>query len=120
MRNAAAPITGGTSWPPVEATASMAPATCAGNPAAFIIGMVMGPSIATLAAALPDTVPKRPELTTDTLAGPPRKPLTAAPARSVSVWLPPVAIRICPKRMKLNTMVEATSTVIPGSALPSR
>ena len=30
MTKAAAPIMGGINWPPVEATASMAPAVCAG------------------------------------------------------------------------------------------
>ena len=72
MRNAAAPITGGMICPPVDATASMAAAMCAGYPVCFMSGMLKAPLIATLATALPDTVPNSAEDTTDTLAAPPR------------------------------------------------
>ena len=72
MRNAAAPITGGVIWPPLDATASMAAARWAGNPVLFISGMVIAPSTTTLATALPETVPKNADDTTDTFAGPPR------------------------------------------------
>ncbi|MNC91937.1 hypothetical protein D3C83_82830 [compost metagenome] len=74
---AAAPITGGASWPPVEAVASMALANAALNPVRFISGMVMMPSTSTLATALPETVPKSPDETIDALAAPPQaRPVT--------------------------------------------
>ncbi len=69
MTNAAAPITGGMIWPPVEATASTAAANGGRNPVRFISGMVIGPSTITLATALPDTVPNRLERHDRHLAG---------------------------------------------------
>jgi hypothetical protein len=71
MTKAAAPMTGGMIWPPVEAVASTAAAKCGRKPLLFMSGIVIGPSTMTFATALPDTVPKRLELTTDTLPGPP-------------------------------------------------
>ena len=65
---AAAPITGGASCPPVEAVASMAPAIVALNPVRFISGMLTIPLTSTLATALPEIMPKRPEEITDALA----------------------------------------------------
>ena len=62
ITNAAAPITGGMIWPPVEATASTAAANGGRKPVRFISGMVIGPSTMTLATALPETVPNRLEL----------------------------------------------------------
>ena len=38
----------------------------------FISGIVIAPSTTTLATALPETVPKSAEDTTETFAGPPR------------------------------------------------
>ena len=64
-------MTGGMICPPVEATASTAAANGGRKPVRFISGMVIGPSTITLATALPETVPNRLELTTDTLPGPP-------------------------------------------------
>ena len=72
MTNAAADMIGGMIWPPVEATASTAPAKRAGYPVDFISGMVMEPVATTLATALPETVPISALATTATLAGPPR------------------------------------------------
>src|SRR5215472_11391072 len=68
MRKAAAPITGGMSWPPVDPTASIAAAICAGNPERFISGMVTTPTAETFATALPEIMPKNAEPTTATLA----------------------------------------------------
>jgi hypothetical protein len=74
---AAAPITGGASCPPVEAVASIAPANAALKPVRFMSGIVMMPSTSTFATALPDTVPKRPDDTTDAFAAPPHaRPVT--------------------------------------------
>ena len=71
MTKAAAPITGGTSCPPVEATASTAPAKEGRYPAFFIIGMVNAPVVTTLPTELPERVPMRLLATTAVLAGPP-------------------------------------------------
>ena len=70
--NAAAPITGGMSCPPVEPTASIAAAIWDGNPARFMSGIVTTPTAETLATALPEIMPKKAEPTTATFAEPPR------------------------------------------------
>src|SRR5690625_60955 len=57
MMNAAAPMIGGMIWPPVEAVASVAAATCGRNPAFFMIGMVNEPEATVLATEEPDTMP---------------------------------------------------------------
>ncbi len=57
IRNATAPITGGSSAPPIDDDASIAPACSADIPIRFITGMVTGPVVATSATGLPDTVP---------------------------------------------------------------
>ena len=57
--------------PPVEAVASTAAAKWGRKPLRFMSGIVIGPSTITFATALPETVPNRLELTTDTLPGPP-------------------------------------------------
>ena len=72
MRKAAAPITGGISCPPVEPTASIAAAICAGKPERFMSGMVTTPTADTFATALPEIIPKNAEPTTATFAEPPR------------------------------------------------
>ena len=63
---------GGMIWPPVEATASMAPASVASNPDRRISGIVTTPVATTLETALPEIVPKSEDATIATLAGPPR------------------------------------------------
>ena len=70
--------------PPVEATASTAAANGGWKPVLFISGMVIGPSTITLATALPDTVPNRLELTTETLPGPPAVWPVIARAKSMN------------------------------------
>ena len=57
MMKATAPITGGSMEPPVEAAASMAPARSAGMPMRFMIGMLIGPVVATSATGLPEIEP---------------------------------------------------------------
>ena len=71
IKNATEPMTGGTKAPPVEATASTAPAKWGGSPVFFIAGIVKLPVVTTSAAGLPDMVPKRALAITDTFAGPP-------------------------------------------------
>ena len=77
---------GGMIWPPVEAVASTPAAKCGGKPERFISGMEIGPSTITLATALPEIVPNRLELTTDTLPGPPAVWPVSAMAKSMNNW----------------------------------
>ncbi len=82
MMKAAAPITGGISWPPVEPTASIAAARVAAKPERDISGMVTMPTAITLLTAAPEIMPNRAEPTTAILAAPPRKLPMADMARS--------------------------------------
>ena len=59
-RKAATPIRGGIICPPVEATASTAPAKTGLNPALFIMGMVMVSVVTTFPTALPLIIPINP------------------------------------------------------------
>lgn len=54
MINADAPITGGMTVPPVDAAASIPPATAGRYPVRIIMGIVIFPVIATLADAEPE------------------------------------------------------------------
>jgi len=65
-----------------EFTAKMAKAGL--KPLRFMSGMVIGPSTMTLATALPEMVPNRLELTTDTLPGPPAVWPVIASAKSMN------------------------------------
>ena len=97
--NAPAPMTGGMSWPPVLAAASMAPAKYGRKPARFMSGMVKVPVVTTLATALPDRDPMKALPTAAVLAGPPRVPPAtrlASPMRSVP---PPATSSTAPNRM---------------------
>ena len=89
MRNAAAPIIGGIIWPPVDATASMAPATLREYPPSRMRGIVITPVDATLDTALPEIEPKRPDATTAIFADPPRECPISAAAKSVKYSDPP-------------------------------
>jgi hypothetical protein len=71
MIKAAAPMMGGIKIPPVEATASTAPAKAGGYPLFFIIGIVNEPVEATFAVAAPESIPKNALVITATFAGPP-------------------------------------------------
>src|SRR3546814_3195834 len=68
-----APITGGMNCPPVEAIASMAPASCGRKPVRFMSGMVKEPVVTTLATEEPEIEPNSAEVRTAILAGPPRR-----------------------------------------------
>src|SRR5699024_788680 len=83
MIKAAEPMIGGISWPPVEAVASVAAATCGLKPAFFIIGMVNEPEATVFATAEPETIPCSPDATTAALAGPPVERPAALNARSL-------------------------------------
>ncbi len=65
-------MTGGMMEGPVDATASIAPAICAGYPARFIIEIVRVPTVATLLMGPPVTMPMKPLPITANFAGPPR------------------------------------------------
>ena len=54
IRNAAAPITGGVSWPLVDDATSTAPAFSAENPVRFINGMVKVPVVTVFAIDDPE------------------------------------------------------------------
>ena len=62
---------GGMICPPVDATASTAPAKGGLKPVRFIRGMEIWPVTITLATALPEIAPNRLDDTTATLPGPP-------------------------------------------------
>ena len=66
---APAPMIGGMNCPPVEAMASMAPATLGRNPIRFIMGMVNVPVATTFATEEPEMEPNRAEVTVAILAG---------------------------------------------------
>ena len=78
-------------WPPVEAVASTAAANAGRKPLLFMSGMVIGPSTITFATALPETVPNRLELITDTLPGPPALWPVSESAKSMNSF--PVPLR---------------------------
>ena len=63
---------GGASCPPVDAVASMAPASVRLKPERIISGMVIRPLSSTLATALPETVPNKAEAMTAALPAPPQ------------------------------------------------
>ena len=80
IRNAAAPMTGGVSWPLVEEATSIAPAFSGWKPVRFISGIVKVPVVTTLAIDEPEYKPDKAEATTAALAGPPRKCPSSAKA----------------------------------------
>ncbi|MNF67686.1 hypothetical protein D3C84_495080 [compost metagenome] len=100
IRKAAAPMTGGISWPPVDDAASTAAACSELIPDFFIAGMVNMPITAALAVALPLTEPNRVEETIDTFAIPPRNRPTNSTDRSMNNWPPPNSCRKAPNNRK--------------------
>ena len=72
MMNAAAPITGGSLCPIVDAVASNAHAWTLVYPARIIVGIVTDPVVITFATADPEKEPNIPDEITATFAGPPR------------------------------------------------
>ncbi len=85
----------------------------------MIMGMVMTPVAATLATALPDTEPKKPEPTTAILAEPPRNRPMVSVAISVKKREPPLKLSSWPKNRKAMTMVVATASGRPSTPLTS-
>ena len=77
--NTVAPITGGVNGPALDATASTAAAKVGGYPILIMSGIVIVPTVATLAMVLPFTMPKRALPITEALAGPPlNRPVDAS------------------------------------------
>ncbi len=113
MMKAAAPMMGGVTWPPQLALASTAPAKRGENPTFFMSGIVITPVVTVLAMALPLIMPKRPELTTLTLAGPPAKRPAAMVARLTKSCPSPVSWAMMPKSTKWKTKVATTPTGMP-------
>jgi hypothetical protein len=113
MTNAAAPMTGGMIWPPVDAVASTAAANGGRKPVRFMSGIVSQPSTMTLATAEPEMVPKRLEETTEIFPGPPRAPPVTARAKSMKNCPVPDFSRKAPKTTKRITYVADTATGIP-------
>ncbi len=96
--NAPAPMTGGMSWPPVLAAASMAPAKKGRNPARRISGMVNVPVVTTLATALPDSEPMNALATAAVLAGPPLVRPATRSASAIRSAPPPAMSSTAPKK----------------------
>ena len=111
--NAPAPITGGMSWPPVLAAASIAPAKNGRKPARFMSGIVNVPVVTTLATALPDNEPMKALATAAVLAGPPRVFPAIRLAMAMSNAPPPAVSSTAPKRTKRYTKSADTWRGIP-------
>ena len=103
MTNAAAPMIGGMICPPVEATASTAPANSGRKPVRFINGMLICPVTMTLATALPEMVPNRLDETTATLPGPPVAWPVRPVAKSMNNCPVPVRSMKVPNTTKITT-----------------
>jgi hypothetical protein len=69
---------------------------------------VKAPEVTTLAIALPEIDPMKPEAMTAALAGPPRCRPAMAYARSMKKRPAPVVSRKAPNSTKVNTTVAAT------------
>ena len=97
MMKAAAPITGGINWPPVEPTDSIAAARYGVKPDLIMAGMVTMPTASTFDTALPEIMPNSAEPTTAILAAPPRNRHIADMARSEKKSAPPVRASTWPR-----------------------
>ena len=109
---------GGINWPPVDAAASMPPASSREKPSRFIIGMVSAPVVTVLAMADPDTEPSAAEASTAAFAGPPRDRPAAANANWMKNRPPPVVSRRAPKSTKTKTVLLATPIGSPKRPAP--
>ncbi len=118
MMNAAAPMIGGMNWPPVDAVASVAPATCGLNPAFFMIGIVKDPEATVLATEDPEIMPCRPLAATAALAGPPVKRPATRNARSLKKA--PMFVRISTTANSRNRKMKVEETWIGVPNTPER
>jgi len=100
MAKALMPMMGGIICPPLDAAASIPPASSGLKPNRFMRGMVMVPTTAALAAALPVIMPMPQLATTAIMAAPPRILLiTILPSVRKNLSAP-VPDNTPPKRMK--------------------
>ena len=72
----------------------------------FIIGTIIGPSVAVQAAEDPDTQPNNMEATTVTMASPPLIHPTRLDARLTNRWAIPPVLIISPIRIKNGTAIR--------------
>ena len=107
-------MTGGAICPPLEATASIAPAKRALKPDFFMSGIVTIPVDMMLPIAVPLIEPKMLEATTATLAGPPRLCPMPASARSVKNFVAPLTSIRRPSTTNASTSVPTTVMTRPG------
>ena len=108
-------MTGGMSWPPVLAAASMAPAKNGRKPARFIKGIVKVPVVTTFATALPDSDPMKALAIAAVFAGPPRVRPATLFASAISSAPPPAASSTAPKRTNRYTKSAETPSGTPHS-----
>ncbi len=112
-------MTGGISWPPFDALASIA-AACSGlKPDFFIIGIVMTPVARMLETTMPLIDPKSDDASTEIFAAPPRKRPISASEMSLKKLAPPEEDRSCPKKTKGMTTVTPISSTSPNRPLVS-
>jgi hypothetical protein len=102
MTKAAAPITGGSRLPPVDAETSIAPASSPEYPSRRIIGMVIDPVVTTSDTELPEIIPYSPDETTAILAGPPGLLPVIAAAMLKKNAPPPVRLSSVPNSTNMN------------------
>src|SRR3989304_5905802 len=100
ITKAAAPMTGGISWPLPPAAVSIPPATSGLNPTRFISGIVIEPMVAVLAIEEPVIAPRKAEAPAATVGGPARVPPKREKATRIRYSPAPVRSRIAPKRTK--------------------
>ncbi len=110
-------MTGGMSWPPMDAHASTPAANSGRYPARFISGMVKAPVVTALAIALPFTVPNSPLAITATFPAPPWLPPATARAPSVKKRSRPPWDITLPKTTNRKMNVAETSVGIPKDPL---
>ena len=115
MTKPTAPMMGGQNCPPVEATASTAPANSFRYPVRFIRGMVMVPVVATLAMAEPLIMPMRAEATTATFAGPPGVWPTNVREKSLMNLEKPLCFKNAPNTTKRKMYVADTPIPVPST-----
>ena len=111
---------GGVKGPPVLATASTAPASSGLKPFCFIMGIVICPVVATLAAGEPDREPNSMDEKTAVLAGPPRYLPIQASARSPKKSSAPQMRNTEPNRMKPGTTLVTVPRIDPHMPSPLR
>ena len=115
IRKAAAPITGGVSWPLVDEATSTAPAFSGAKPMRFINGMVKVPVVTVLAMDEPEIMPVIIDDSTAAFAGPPRRAPSSAIATLMNQLPPPALSRSPPNNTKRKIIVVDTPSATPNT-----